>query len=148
MTVNVSLFNVLFLCTGNSCRSQMAEGWGRALGNNGIRFFSAGIEKHGLNECAVQVMAERGIDISQHQSKTLEDLKEVEFDLVYTVCSHADQTCPSFIGSGRIIHAPFDDPPNMPVIGDDPLCHYRRVRDQIGQFVAELPGSIEKIFAE
>lgn len=148
MTVNGSLLNVLFLCTGNSCRSQMAEGWGRALGNHRIRFFSAGIEKHGLNECAVQVMAERGIDISQHQSKTLENLKEVEFDLIYTVCSHADQTCPSFSGSVRVIHVPFDDPPNMPVIGDDSLFHYRRVRDQIGQFVAELPDNIEETLAK
>jgi arsenate reductase len=133
---------VLFLCTGNSCRSQMAEGWARQLWGDRFVVFSAGIERHGLNPRAVQVMDEAGVDISQHVSKTLADLEGVTFDWVVTVCGHADETCPAFPGSTRRLHAPFDDPPKLAAGETDPeraLAPYRRVRDEIRAWVAELP---------
>ena len=132
---------VLFLCTGNSCRSQMAEGWARHLYPDSIRAYSAGIQKHGLNLNALSVMKEAGIDISDHQSKTLDDLGPVEFDLVVTVCGHAHETCPVFPGNARVIHHGFDDPPRLAETAsseDEALGHYRRVRDEIGEFMKSL----------
>ncbi len=137
---------VLFLCTGNSCRSQMAEGWARRLSGGQIEPFSAGIEKHGLNPTAVQVMAEVGVDISGHFSKTLDDLKDVQFDYVVTVCGHAHETCPVFPGRAKVLHVGFDDPPRLARAESDPdkaVGHYRRVRDEIRDFVASLPGMLE-----
>ena len=89
---------VLFLCTGNSCRSQMAEGWARALKGDVIEAYSAGIETHGLNPNAVKVMAEAGVDISHHRSQNVSELADVPFDCVVTVCGHADENCPMFSG--------------------------------------------------
>ena len=91
---------VLFLCTGNSCRSQMAEGWARALKGDQVEPYSAGIEKHGMNPHAVKVMAEAGVDISKHVSKTPAEIGPVEFDYVVTVCGHADENCPVFPATG------------------------------------------------
>ncbi len=106
---------VLFLCTGNSCRSQMAEGWARHLKGDAIETYSAGIETHGLNPNAVKVMAEAGVDITGHTSKTLNDLAHVTFDYVVTVCGHAHETCPVFPGNAAVIHKGFDDPrPSSP----------------------------------
>jgi arsenate reductase len=137
---------VLFLCTGNSCRSQMAEGWARHLKNNVLEPHSAGIEKHGLNPYAVKVMAEAGVDISNHYSKTLQDLGPVQFDYVVTVCGHANENCPVFPGKAKVVHVGFDDPPKlasqMPD-GEEKLAVYRRVRDQIRAFVEALPGSLK-----
>ena len=136
---------LLFLCTGNSCRSQMAEGWARHLTGDAIEPYSAGIEKHGLNPNAVQIMAEAGVDISGHHSKTLEDLSDVEFDVVVTVCGHAHETCPLFPGRARIVHVGFDDPPRLAREETDPeqaLAHYRRVRDEIRAFVETLPQAL------
>jgi arsenate reductase len=132
---------VLFLCTGNSCRSQMGEGWARHLLADTINAYSAGIEKHGLNPNAARVMREVGIDISGHTSKTLDDLRGVEFDLVITVCGHAHETCPVFPGNARVIHHGFDDPPRLALEAKDEeeaLSHYRRVRDEIGEYVRSL----------
>lgn len=137
---------VLFLCTGNSCRSQMAEGWARHLKGEQLEPYSAGIEKHGLNPTAVQVMAEVGVDISGHFSKTLDDLKDVQFDYVVTVCGHANETCPVFPGRAKVLHVGFDDPPRLARAESDPdkaVGHYRRVRDEIRHFVASLPGTLE-----
>ena len=136
---------VLFLCTGNSCRSQMAEGWGRHLKADAIEPYSAGIEKHGLNPHAVKVMAEVGVDISGHRSKTLDDLADVDFDYVVTVCGHAHETCPMFPGQAKVVHVGFDDPPKLAAGETDPdkaLAHYRRVRDEIRDFVQTLPASL------
>jgi len=136
---------VLFLCTGNSCRSQMAEGWARHLRDDRIEPYSAGIEKHGLNPNAVAVMAEAGVDISRHFSKTLEDLADVRFDVVVTVCGHAHETCPVFPGGAKVVHVGFDDPPRLAREETDPakaLDHYRRVRDEIRAYVDTLPGSL------
>jgi arsenate reductase len=141
----VSRPRVMFLCTGNSCRSQMAEGWARALKGAELDVYSAGIETHGLNPRAVQVMAEAGVDISKHQSKLLESLRDVKFDYVVTVCGHAHETCPRFPGGAKVLHVGFDDPPRlaMNAAGDEEaLGHYRRVRDEIKAFVETLPASL------
>ncbi len=138
---------VLFLCTGNSCRSQMAEGWARALLADQLEPYSAGIEKHGLNPQAVAVMAEAGVDISAQRSKTLDQLADVKWDYVVTVCSHADQHCPAFPRGTPVLYAPFDDPPKLAATASSPaeaLQHYRRVRDEIRQFVQRLPERLQQ----
>ncbi|MBN1864753.1 MAG: arsenate reductase ArsC, partial [Victivallales bacterium] len=99
---------VLFLCTGNSCRSQMAEGWGRHLLGDKYDFYSAGIETHGLNPMAVMVMAEAGVDISGQRSKLLSELDAVSFDLVVAVCGHAHESCPIFPGKTKVVHVGFE----------------------------------------
>ena len=136
---------VLFLCTGNSCRSQMAEGWTRALKGDQIDAFSAGIETHGLNPRAVKVMAEAGVDISGHRSKTVAGLPTKEFDFVVTVCDHAHESCPLFLGKTKVVHVGFDDPPRLAMDArteEEALAHYRRVRDEIKAFVETLPGAL------
>ncbi len=138
---------VLFLCTGNSCRSQMAEGWARALKNDAIEAYSAGIETHGLNPDAVKVMAEVGLDISGHQSKNVGCLIDVPFDHVVTVCGHANENCPMFLGKAKVVHVGFDDPPKLAKkvkTEKEALDCYRRVRDEIRAFVETLPESLEK----
>ena len=133
---------VLFLCTGNSCRSQMAEGWARALKGDVVDACSAGLERHGLNPHAVTVMAEAGVDISRQHSKTLAEIRLGEFDYVVTVCSHADENCPVFPGKTRVRHVRFEDPPaltkDLPD-GEAKLAVYRRVRDEIRRFVERIP---------
>jgi arsenate reductase len=136
----------LFLCTGNSCRSQMAEGLCRDLRGDAIDVYSAGIETHGLNPSAVRVMAEIGIDISGHRSTTVDDLPECEFDFVITVCGHADETCPIFPATTSVVHCGFDDPPKLAadaVDEEDALRYYRRVRDEIRDYVLTLPESLK-----
>jgi arsenate reductase len=138
----VSKLKVLFLCTGNSCRSQLAEGWARALKGDCIEAYSAGTEKHGMNPYALQVMAEAGVDISQQYSKTSADLGSVEFDCVVTVCGQADENCPVFPGKTRVVHVGFEDPPKLTKHlpdGEEKLAVYRRVRDQIRAFIETLP---------
>ncbi|HNV70723.1 MAG TPA: arsenate reductase ArsC, partial [Candidatus Ozemobacteraceae bacterium] len=133
---------LLFLCTGNSCRSQMAEGWTRHLWPHHFDVWSAGIVKHGLNPHAVRVMQEVGIDISGQVSTTLSDLAGQVFDLVITVCGHAAETCPRFPGSVKLVHVGFDDPPKLALQAhseEEALGHYRRVREEIRQFIATLP---------
>ena len=136
---------VLFLCTGNSCRSQMAEGWARHLRSGVLEPYSAGIEKHGMNPHAVQVMREAGIDLSTQYSKTPADLGPIEFDFVITVCGHADEHCPTFPARTRVVHVGFEDPPRLTKHlpdGDEKLTVYRRVRDEIRRFVETLPDSL------
>ena len=136
---------LLFLCTGNSCRSQMAEGWAKALKSDTLEVWSAGIEKHGLNPHALAVMAEAGVDISEHFSKTLDDLAGISFDYVVTVCGHAHETCPVFPGKAKVLHVPFDDPPKL-AQGLEEVeairAPYRRVRDEIRAFVETLPDAL------
>jgi len=120
----------------------MAEGWARALKGNTLTPYSAGIETHGLNPRAVRVMAEAGVDISTHRSKNVAELKDVDFDLVVTVCGHAQEQCPTFSGKTKVVHAGFDDPPALArhtKSEDEALSHYRRVRDEIRRFVERLP---------
>jgi len=134
---------VLFLCTANSCRSQMAEGWARHLLGDAIDAMSAGTRATNVNRLAIHVMAEAGVDISGHESKTLDDLAPVPFDLVVTVCDDAREACPVLPGP-RTVHRGFDDPPRLAAgLGSEEarLEPYRRVRDEIRAFVErELPG--------
>lgn len=132
--------SILFLCTGNSCRSQMAEGWCRHYHPN-WRVASAGVKAIGVNPRAVQVMAEVGIDLSTHQSQTIDAFSEEQFDCVVTVCDHARESCPLFTNADRHEHAGFDDPPALAEgETEEPrvLLHYRRVRDEIGDYVKRL----------
>ena len=138
---------VLFLCTGNSCRSQMAEGWTRRLKGPLIEPYSAGIEAHGLNAGAVKVMAEVGIDISEHRSKRVDELRSIPLDYVVTVCDHAEESCPVFPGKVKCVHVSFEDPPRLAANAsteEEALQHYRRVRDEIRAFVEKLPGALSQ----
>ncbi|MCA9230842.1 MAG: arsenate reductase ArsC [Planctomycetales bacterium] len=134
--------SILFLCTGNSCRSQMAEGWARKLHGDRFQVYSAGIEAHGLNPRAVQVMQEAGVDISGQRSQLLKEFDDVKLDVVISVCGHADKNCPVLASPTRRIHAPFDDPPALAknaTSEQEGLAHYRRVRDEIRDYVSQLP---------
>jgi arsenate reductase len=121
---------ILFLCTGNSCRSQMAEGWARHLKGDIIDAASAGVEAHGLNPLAVTAMAEAGVDISSHTSKLVDPFTAEHWDAVVTVCGNANERCPVFRGTvGRRVHVGFDDPPALAkdaATEEDALGHYRR----------------------
>jgi arsenate reductase len=136
---------ILFLCTGNSCRSQMAEGWARFLKGDIIEAYSAGIATHGLNSDAVRAMSEAGVDISAQRSKHLDELKGIEFDYVVTVCGHAHENCPLFPGRAKIVHVGFDDPPRLAADAkteSERLAPYRRVRDEIREFIESLPEAL------
>jgi len=132
---------MLVLCTGNSCRSQMAEGWFRELRGDEFEVWSAGIESHGLNPRAVKVMGEAGVDISGHRSKLTDELTGIDFDIVITVCDSARENCPYFPGKVRRYHYSFDDPPYLTKDMSDEeaiLQVYRRVRDEIKTYVQEF----------
>ena len=132
---------VLFLCTGNSCRSQMAEGWAKRLLGDRVEPYSAGVKTHGMNADALRVMAEAGVDISGQRSKHVDELAGVDFDYVVTVCGHANETCPVFPGKVKRLHVSFDDPPRLAKDArneEEALGHYRRVRDEIRAFVESL----------
>ena len=136
---------ILFLCTGNSCRSQMAEGWAKHLKGDTVEAYSAGVEPHGMNARAVAVMKEVGVDLSSHRSKHVDELKDVPLDFVVTVCGHANETCPMFPGKTKVVHVGFDDPPQLAkgaATEEEALKHYRRVRDEIRAFVETLPTSL------
>ena len=136
--------NILFLCTGNSCRSQMAEGLANHFKGEMFNFYSAGTEKHGLNPRAVEVMHEIEIDISNHLSKTLDEISHIKMDIIFTVCSNAQESCPNF-GEGKVIHVSFDDPPKITESMDDDeeiLEIYRRVRDQIREFIENIESKL------
>ena len=133
---------ILFLCTGNSCRSQMAEGWARSMHGDWLDSYSAGIEAHGLNPHAVRVMHEAGVDITSQQSQLVTELPDIDLDLVVTVCGHADEKCPTLPRAVRKVHVPFDDPPALAREARDEaeaLDCYRRVRDEIRGYVEGLP---------
>lgn len=143
--MNNEKLKILFLCTGNSCRSQMAEGWARHLKGDVLYPYSAGIEVHGLNPYAVKVMKEAGVDISHHRSKHVKELFHIPFDYVVTVCDHANETCPVFPGRVKRLHVGFDDPPRLAATlssEEEKLAVYRRVRDEIRAFVETLPDSL------
>ncbi len=137
----MSRSRLLFLCTGNSCRSQMAEGWARHLRGDAFEAHSAGLEARGLDPRAVAVMAEAGVDISGQRSQRLDETG-LDFDLVVTVCDHAAESCPLFPGSAKVLHRGFEDPPRLAATASgeqEALDHYRRVRDEIREYVAGLP---------
>jgi arsenate reductase len=138
---------ILFLCTGNSCRSQMAEGWVRQLKGESIEAHSAGVSPQGMNPSAIQVMKEAGVDISGQRSKHVDELKDVPFDYVVTVCDDAREACPVFPGRTKVVHVGFDDPPRLARGARseaEAMGHYRRVRDEIRAFVETLPEAIEE----
>ena len=142
---------ILFLCTGNSCRSQMAEGWANALKGDVIEAYSAGIEARGLNPLAEKVMAEAGVDISLQFSKVVSEVMDVSFDYVVTVCSAANESCTVFPGKAKVVHVAFDDPPKLAKAAkseEEALGYYRRVRDEIRAFIQTLPQSLEDRLAE
>jgi arsenate reductase len=130
--------NILFLCTGNSCRSQMAEGWGRTLGGKGFTFESAGIEAHGKNPHAIAVMAEAGVDISQQESTVVSPAMLEQADLVVTVCGHADELCPVLPPGVRKLHWPLADPAKATGSEEEILERFRATREEVRQRVAGL----------
>jgi arsenate reductase len=135
---------LLFLCTGNACRSQMAEGWGRLLLDGRFEVYSAGVQPHGVDPRAVAVMAEAGVDISGQRSKHVDELDGIGFDLVVTVCDNAAGACPAYPDAVQRLHRAFDDPPRLAREAADEaqaLGHYRRVRDEIRDFIAALPAT-------
>ncbi len=141
-----SKVKVLFLCTGNACRSQMAEGWARHLKRDVIEPFSAGVAPKQLDPNAVKVMREAGVDITGHRAKPLAELTGIDPDYVVTVCGHAHETCPAFPGRAKVIHRGFDDPPKLSEgakTQEEALMHYRRVRDEIRSFVETFPEALD-----
>jgi len=135
---------VLFLCTGNSCRSQMAEGWARHLKGDMLKAYSAGLEPKALHPLAVRAMAEAGVDISGQRSKPLLEVKSIRFDCVVTVCDHANESCPVFPGRTKRLHVSFEDPAKAQGAEDEVLGVFRKVRDQIRAFVETLPQVLEE----
>lgn len=142
---------LLFLCTGNSCRSQMAEGWTRHLKGEVVDAYSAGIETHGLNPHAVKVMAEAGVDITLQRSENIKDFADQKLDIVVTVCGHAHETCPVFPADCRVVHVGFEDPPKMArelaeggASEEEQMNCYRKVRDEIKAFVETLPEALKE----
>lgn len=139
---------ILFLCTGNTCRSQMAEGWTRKLKPDILEPYSAGVEPGKLDKRAVKAMADAGVDISRYKPKDVTSLSHIQFDYVVTLCDHANETCPVFLGKTVRLHKGFDDPPklaqNIESEGGKMDC-YRRVRDQIREFVESMPDSLNPV---
>lgn len=138
---------VLFLCTGNACRSQMAEGWARYLHPDRLEAWSAGISPHGVDPRAIVVMHEAGVDIGNHASKHVDSVADIGFDLVVTVCDSAAEACPVFPGDVRMLHQGFEDPPRLAQSAsseEEALTHYRRVRDQIRHFIEQLPEKLRQ----
>ena len=135
---------ILFLCTGNACRSQMAEGWARRLKGDRLEAFSAGTSPHGLDPRAVRVMAEAGVDISGQRSKHVDEVCRIPFDYVVTVCDRARDACPVFPGKARVLHAGFEDPAAARGTEEEVLGVFRRVRDALRRFVEGLPEALER----
>jgi arsenate reductase len=137
------MLKVLLLRTSNSCRRQMAEGSARHLKEELLEPYSTGMETPGRNPNDVKVMAEVGVDISQHRSKNLSELADISFDHVVTVCGNAHETCPVFPGTTRVTHEGFGDPPHLAkqaATQDEAWGHYRRVRDELRENAETLPG--------
>lgn len=141
------MLNILFLCTGNSCRSQMAEAIARNLYPQ-HQFYSAGIETHGVNPYAVKVCEELGLDMSLHSSKHIDTLKGIKLDVVLTVCDHANESCPVFIGNAQKLHHSFQDPPKLTKDLTDEeakLIIYRQARDEIKSYLLnEFPKQVKE----
>ncbi len=142
-----SKLKVLFLCTWNSCRSQMAHGFTNTLKKDVVDAYSAGIESNVVNPNAIKVMKEIGIYLSGHKSTSLDEYVHMKFDYVVTVCDNANEQCPIFPGKTKHIHRGFDDPPKLAENAkteEEKLNHYRRVRDEIEKFVMQIPEILKK----
>lgn len=146
---NEDKVRVIFVCTGNACRSQMAEGWARYYFGDSIEAFSAGVAPGGIDRRAIQVMAEEGVDISHAKSKDVSDFGGQSFDLAVTVCDHAREVCPVVPGAAMHYHRGFDDPPMFAsgLPEERVLKEYRRIRDEIRNFVRGLPELIEDLLS-
>jgi arsenate reductase len=129
---------ILVLCTGNSCRSQLAEGYLRSFAGNAAEIYSAGIETHGVNPKAVLVMAEDHIDISKHTSNYVDDYAAIDFDAVITVCDNANEACPFFPGTVERFHHNFPDPAKATGTPEEVMEEFRRVRDLIKTYAANF----------
>lgn len=136
---------VLFLCTGNSCRSQMAEGLLRHLAGERFDVASAGTEPVGLNPGAVEVMKEIGVDISQHRSKRADKFLGQQFDYVITVCDRAKEACPTFPGAGTLLHWSFDDPAKAEGAEEARRLVFRRVRDEIAERLQQFMDAVPRV---
>jgi len=134
---------VLFLCTGNACRSQIAQGWAKHLKSDVMQSFSAGVAPGMVNTHAIEVMAEAGVDISNHHSKHVDELKDIDFDYVVTVCDNAREQCPVFAGDATRIHRSFFDPSFMPGTLDEIMAAFRKLRDDMKAFIESMPESLE-----
>jgi len=134
---------VLFLCTGNACRSQMAEGWAKALKSEEIEVFSAGVAPCYVHPTAIRIMAEAGVDISGQYSKHVEEMDGIRFDYIVTLCDHAGKVCPYHPGLGKRVHRPFEDPVYARGTEEQVLARFRDVRDQIRRFVEGMPENLE-----
>ena len=143
MCSNREKIKVLFLCTGNSCRSQIAEGWARHLNGNIIDAYSAGIRPIGVSSRAIKVMDEAGVDISMHKSRHVDEFSGIDFDYVVTLCDNAAENCPVFSGKTRIVHKPFDDPYFASGSEEEIMATFRKVRDDIRTFIETLPNCLE-----
>ncbi|GAB3909425.1 arsenate reductase ArsC [Mucilaginibacter boryungensis] len=130
--------NILVLCTGNSCRSQLAEGYLRYFAGNRANIYSAGIETHGVNPKAIQVMAEDGIDISKHTSNNVNEYLHIPFDMVITVCDNANEACPYFPGNVQRFHYNFPDPAKATGTPEEIMNEFRRVRDMIKTYARDF----------
>ncbi|SPD76338.1 Protein ArsC [uncultured Desulfobacterium sp.] len=138
---------ILFLCAGNSCRSQMAEAWTRHLKGDLFDVYSAGVEPKEVDPRAIKAMAEAGIDISGRKSKDVSTLGDLEFDYVVTLCDHASEACPFFPAKTRVMHRSFDDPPKLAADArneEEAMNSYRRVRDEIRAFIEAMPDVLTK----
>jgi len=136
---------ILFLCTGNSCRSQMAEGWAKKLRADDIDAYSAGVETKPVDPRAIKAMAEVGVDISEQRSKHVSEFKDLEFDYVITLCGQAQEICPLFPGQTKVVHRGFEDPPQLAAHAkteEAAMSHYRRIRDEIKEFVLCIPANL------
>ena len=137
--------NILFLCTGNACRSQIAEGWARHLKGDVIKAFSAGIRPIGVSRRAIKVMAEAGIDISMYRSKHIDEFSDIDFDYVVSLCDNASKNCPIFGGKAKVIHKPFNDPYFASGTEKEIMAVFRKVRDDIKAFIETMPECLEEL---
>ena len=137
---------ILFLCTGNSCRSQMAEAWTRLLKGNGFEAYSAGVQPKAIDPRAIKAMAEAGVDISGQRAKDVDALGNMEFDYVITLCVNARESCPYFPAKTKLIHQGFEDHPKLAETAEndeEAMAHYRRIRDEIKAFVESLAEALK-----
>jgi arsenate reductase len=143
MSKDTKKLKVLFLCTANACRSQMAEGWARHLKSDVIEAYSAGVKPDKVSSRAIAVMKEAGVDISGHYSKHVNDLANIGFDYVVTVCGNAHESCPIFPGKTKVVHVGFEDPAAASGTSEEVSAVFRKVRDQIKDFILKLPETLK-----
>lgn len=129
---------ILVLCTGNSCRSQMAHGYLQHFGGDKVEVYGAGVETHGVNPIAIGVMAEDGVDIAKHTSNLVDEYMDINFDLVFTVCDNAKETCPYFPTSAKTIHHSFEDPAKVSGTANEVIASFRKIRNEIKEYSKEL----------